>query len=183
MLPRGRFAAVVGQSGAGKDTLLKGAAQALADRTDICFVRRVITRAPDGATEDHDTLSTQAFATARAAGKFCLTWQAHGLCYGPPVEIMARADRGTLLIANVSRGILDEASSLFQEMTVINIEADEAVLARRIAARGRESAEAVAMRLARRVPLKVDGRKVHTIDNSFDVASGTKALVTVLNSL
>ena len=86
---QGAFVAVVGPSGAGKDTLIGYAKARLAEkgRGRFHFVRRVITRAADGSTEDHDTLSPMAFERAEADGAFALSWEAHGLCYGLPAEI------------------------------------------------------------------------------------------------
>ena len=63
----GAFVAVVGPSGAGKDTLIAHARAALADEPQVEFVRRVITRLADGETEDHDTLTDAAFWKRRPA--------------------------------------------------------------------------------------------------------------------
>ena len=76
------FVAIVGPSGAGKDTLIRAVAEAVSDRPEIIFVRRIITRLSDGVTEDHDTMTPEAFEAGRAAGTFCLSWGAHGLFYG-----------------------------------------------------------------------------------------------------
>ncbi len=70
----GAFVAVVGPSGAGKDTLIAHAKAALADEPPVEFVRRVITRPSDGATEDHDTLTEAEFLEALANGAFALAW-------------------------------------------------------------------------------------------------------------
>ncbi len=64
----GAFVAVVGPSGAGKDTLIAHAKAALADEPQVDFVRRVITRLSDGETEDHDTLADAEFLEALADG-------------------------------------------------------------------------------------------------------------------
>ena len=61
----GLFVAIVGPSGAGKDSLIaRGRRRAGADDV-VAIVRRVVTRAAD-AHEDHDTLDDAAFA-ARGA--------------------------------------------------------------------------------------------------------------------
>ena len=52
----GRLVLVVGPSGAGKDTLINRAKEALKGDPRFHFVRRVVTRAADAAAEDHDTL-------------------------------------------------------------------------------------------------------------------------------
>ncbi|RUX06229.1 phosphonate metabolism protein/1,5-bisphosphokinase (PRPP-forming) PhnN, partial [Mesorhizobium sp. M2A.F.Ca.ET.037.01.1.1] len=70
----GVFVAVVGPSGAGKDTVIGYAKQRFAGETRLEFVRRVITRPSDTASEDHDTLADAAFAEAEADGAFSLCW-------------------------------------------------------------------------------------------------------------
>ena len=55
---KGMFVAIVGPSGAGKDTVIRAVAEAVHDQSDIIFVRRVITRLSDGVTEDHDTMTS-----------------------------------------------------------------------------------------------------------------------------
>ena len=78
-LRNGVFVAVVGPSGAGKDTLIAYARDRLAERRRVEFVRRVITRPSDRSSEDHDTLADAAFDEAESAGSFALSWSAHGL--------------------------------------------------------------------------------------------------------
>ena len=60
----GVFIAVVGPSGAGKDTIIDYAREKLRDEGGVEFVRRVITRPSDAASEDHDTLADAAFDEA-----------------------------------------------------------------------------------------------------------------------
>src|SRR3712207_8744247 len=51
--------------------------------SDVCS-SDLITRLSDGVTEDHDTMTPEAFEGGREAGMFCLSWGAHGLFYGLP---------------------------------------------------------------------------------------------------
>ncbi|RUU77437.1 phosphonate metabolism protein/1,5-bisphosphokinase (PRPP-forming) PhnN, partial [Mesorhizobium sp. M7A.F.Ca.MR.362.00.0.0] len=69
----GVFVAVVGPSGAGKDTVIGYARVRFADETRLEFVRRVITRPSDVASEDHDTLADAAFVEAEADGAFAIS--------------------------------------------------------------------------------------------------------------
>ena len=56
----GTFVAVIGPSGAGKDTILAGARAALANDASFLFPRRVITRPADH-HEENEAISADAF--------------------------------------------------------------------------------------------------------------------------
>ena len=180
--PTGTFVAVVGPSGAGKDTILAEARRRLADEPAVRFARRVVTREAQADAEDHDTLDEAGFARAEAGGAFCLTWRAHGLAYGIPAEHLSDCRRGATVVANVSRRSLADAARAFGGIEVVEITAEPRLLAERIAARGRESAQDVAARLKRQVPLVLpDARcRLTRIDNSRDLES---AVATMLDRL
>lgn len=135
---------VVGPSGAGKDTLLYLARIALADHPRFRFVRRVITRPAGAGGEDHEAVSETEFEQR----SFALSWQAHGLHYGIPADIAQDVTRGIVVVANVSRGVIAEAAERFP-VRVIEVTAPPEILARRLAARGRETVTDVARRLSR----------------------------------
>ena len=139
----GRLILVVGPSGAGKDTLLNFARQHFADRADIVFAHRVITR-PADITEDHEPATEAEFG----AQDFALSWQAHGLSYGIRKDIEADLAAGKQVIANVSRGIIARAREKYRTF-LIEISASPDILAARLAQRGRETAADIAARLAR----------------------------------
>lgn len=82
------------------------ARERFADEDSVEFVRRVITRPSDGATEDHDTLAEAAFVEAEADGAFALSWEAHGLRYGIPASVDTTIADGHVAIANASRGAI-----------------------------------------------------------------------------
>lgn len=145
----GRLILVVGPSGAGKDSLIDGARQALAGRPEFLFPHRIITRASDPGSEDHLTLSEAQFAAQREAGAFFLSWGAHGLHYALPGHIADALAAGRTVIANVSRAVVEEARCKHPATTVVVVTAPPEVLAERLAARGREEAADVKARLAR----------------------------------
>jgi ribose 1,5-bisphosphokinase len=171
----GAFVAVVGPSGAGKDTILALAQRDLGNAPKLRFARRVITRVSNVEAEDHDCLGEAEFAAAEAAGAFCLTWGAHGLRYGLPADLAADCNAGTTVIANVSRRALALATERFRHVHVVEITAPRELLVQRIAGRGRESAEEIEARLARSVELTVPAgaHGPYRIDNSgaADVAA------------
>lgn len=135
--------AVVGPSGAGKDTLMAAAVKV---RPDLCVVRRVITRPETAGGEDFEGVTRQEFAARKAAGQFALDWQAHGLSYGIPRD---QLDRPGPILFNGSRAMLGAAMQQFPGLRVLLVTAPTAVLAARLAARGRESVADIAARLER----------------------------------
>jgi ribose 1,5-bisphosphokinase len=139
---------VVGPSGAGKDTLLGMARAALAPDPRFRFVRRVITRPAEAGGEDHEAVSESGFA----ARSFALQWSAHGLYYGIPIDITDDLAQGRVVVANVSRGVIGQATDRYQT-SVIEITAPPHILAQRLAVRGRETEDDISRRLARSVTL------------------------------
>lgn len=142
----GRLIAIVGPSGAGKDSVMAGLHAAL---PGLHLVRRVITRPPEPGVEDHDAVSVPVFEAMAEAGEFALHWQAHGLCYGVRVSALRRVEDGTDCLVNLSRSVLGDAARLFPRLVVLNVTARSETLARRLAGRGRESEGEIASRLAR----------------------------------
>ena len=140
---------VVGPSGAGKDSVLNGARTAFADDERFVFVQRTITRESGAGFEDNVEATPGTFAAAKAAGAFALFWRAHDLDYGIPVSIQDDLRAQRCVIANVSRSVIELARARYAGTRVVNITAPLAVLARRIALRGREDAVTIEKRLAR----------------------------------
>ncbi len=160
----GLFVAIVGPSGAGKDALIRGLAGRLGERDGVFYARRVVTRRAD-AFEDHDTLAEEAFAAARAEGRFALAWSAHGLHYGVPRENEARLAVGGAVVCNVSRAVVAEVRRLYRPSLVVLVTARPETLAARLAARGREDGARRRQRLARSAVAEVAIAPDATIDN------------------
>jgi ribose 1,5-bisphosphokinase len=177
---RGAFVFVVGPSGAGKDTLLTGAKQRLADDARIVFVRRTVTR-PVGPYEHHDSLLADDFAAAAARGEFMLTWTAHGLSYGVPATARTRVAAGDVVVCNGSRAAEPAARAVFPEMTLVLITAPRAVRLARLTARGREGD--VTERLDRLEAEDFAVKADLVIDNSGDPAAGVAELCALLRRL
>ncbi|UZN02876.1 phosphonate metabolism protein/1,5-bisphosphokinase (PRPP-forming) PhnN [Cellulomonas sp. S1-8] len=147
----GAFVAVVGPSGSGKDAILERARQALADDAGIVFPRRRITR-PAGPGEDHEPVSESELAAAERRGELALTWRAHGLAYGIGAHVLDVAAAGGVVVANLSRGVLQQLPGLFADVRVVRVTVSDEVRLARILARGREDETAAAARVARRDP-------------------------------
>lgn len=174
---RRRVFAVVGPSGAGKDTLL---AAALAERPEIHRVRRVITRPSEAGGEDFEGASEADFARRRAEGAFALHWQAHGLSYALPWREFPQ-DRD--VVFNGSRRMLRPAADVFPTLRVILVTAPVEVLAERLAARGRESRDDIAARLRRAADMALPaGIPVDVIDNGGDLTAAVAAMLRVFRA-
>jgi ribose 1,5-bisphosphokinase len=160
---------VVGPSGAGKDTLLNAARDVFRNDPRIHFVRRVITRPPDPAGENHEPVSEAAFA----ARHFALSWSAHGLHYG-----IAAVDTAPVVVANVSRGVIAAAAAQYP-VRVIEVTAPPEILAARLAARGRETAADVARRLDRTATIP-PGLVIETVWNDAPLVVAVERFVAAL---
>lgn len=173
----GRVFAVVGPSGAGKDTLIDAARRA---RPDLVVVRRVITRPESAGGEDFAGVDEATFLARRARGDFALDWKAHGLRYGIPAADLALTATGRDVVFNGSRAALERAVEVLPALVVIRVSAPSAVLMERLLARGRESRaeiEARVMRASYDIPA---GLPVIDVRNDGTVAEGVARFLAAL---
>ncbi|KAA2211474.1 phosphonate metabolism protein/1,5-bisphosphokinase (PRPP-forming) PhnN [Teichococcus oryzae] len=178
----GRLVAVVGPSGAGKDTLLSAARRNLAKDARFVFARRLITRPAEAAVhdgaEDHEPVSEEAFEALRRSGGLALHWQAHGLHYGIPASVEAALSEGCVVVANLSRTVLATTPARYR-LRVLQVTASPALLMERLRQRGREDADSIALRLQRQAVLP-QGLDVRVINNDSTPEQGAAALVDAL---
>jgi ribose 1,5-bisphosphokinase len=179
----GTMIVVVGPSGAGKDTLLDYARQRLAGEPDIGFVRRFITRDSAAGGEDHSAVTVAEFETLRNQGAFAVSWGAHGLFYGVPANTSARIALGGTLVVNGSRAAVPEFLKAYSKVVAISITARPEIIAERLAARGRESAEEIRKRLARATEDWQGNCECISIDNSGAIEDAGEALLNTIISV
>lgn len=143
----------------------------------IILARRVITRTSDAGGEDFDGVTQEEFAAREAAGDFILSWRAHGLHYAIPKKVQELLEAEKDVLANVSRRVLSLAHEQFERFEVVNLGADIAILAQRLALRGRESEEQIAARLERVAPPLPPNVQAWNIDNSGTVEQTVQAVM------
>lgn len=178
----GRLFYVMGPSGAGKDTLLAYARARIG--AHLLFAHRYITR-PSGGGEEHVELTSDEFRARSALGLFALQWTGHGLHYGIGVEIDSWMARGAGVVVNGSRATIAETLARYPQACLVHIEAPPHILAKRLAARKRESETEIAARLARQIcwQLPYDAECIR-IENSGTIeAAGDKFIDTLLTYL
>ena len=143
----GGFVMVVGASGAGKDTLIGIARQHLADRKDIVFPRREITRKPE--SEDSIEITPETFEARLAAGQYAFAWRAHGLGYGIPAAVAEDVAAGRSVVFNGSRAVAADMLDKHERFLVVHVTVPHALLVERLAHRGREGPGDIERRVAR----------------------------------
>lgn len=174
----GRLIAVVGPSGAGKDSVMRGIARAA---PIIRPVQRTITRPPGMGGETYASATPEAFRARVANGDFCLHWQVHGLLYGIPAGVLADVQGGAQRMANLSRTALTDAVAIFPSLLVLHVTASRETLDRRLRERGRETDDSITARLARPAPRLPDGLACRTVLNDGALSETVDAALDLLD--
>ena len=177
-LPEPPIFAVVGPSGAGKDSII---ARACAADPRLYWVRRVITRPERKGDEPFEGVTFSEFTDRQA--EFALAWNAHGLSYGLPAQPIADARaEGRTVIFNGSRQALPDAARVFPGLRVIVITATPDIRARRLAGRNREDAADVSARLSRAsIDIPNDLPRI-TINNNGSLSEAVRAFLESVRS-
>ncbi len=173
----GRLIAVVGPSGVGKDSVMRGIKEVM---PQTHLVRRVITRAPDLGGEVYDPVTVPQFQAMAENGAFVVHWGAHGLHYGIPVSVRYQLNKGTDCLANFSRKALTAGADAFEDFLVLNVTAKAETLATRLKARDRETPDEIAKRLAQADKPLPDGLDVITLSNDGELSQTVARAVTAL---
>jgi ribose 1,5-bisphosphokinase len=174
---------VMGPSGAGKDSVLDRARVLLSEDAPVVFAHRYITRPAETGGENHVALGRAEFALRRAHGLFAFHWQAHGNDYGIGCEIHAWRAAGLSVVVSGSREHYKKMAGRDPELHPVLITAPADKLEARLAARGRETEEAAANRLARAGAYTVSDRRLVTIVNDGALDTAAEAFVRLLATL
>jgi phosphonate metabolism protein PhnN/1,5-bisphosphokinase (PRPP-forming) len=179
----GHLVLVVGPSGAGKDSVMMGAREALKEDSSVVFPRRFVTRLSNPDAEDHISMTEMEFALAVGEGAFALWWRAHGNSYGIGSFIESHLDSGATVVVNCSRASIADACERFANVAVAEITAPEDVLVARIVGRGRETPEQARERVLRKVPDYPAGVRVERIVNDGPLADAVTKFCLLLRGL
>ncbi len=140
---------VVGNSGSGKDTLIRAVMERYpSDRKQILSPKRYITRKPSE-TESNISVTPKEFEKLSLEGRFALEWHIYGLSYGVPAIIDDWLYSGHPVIINVSRKIIQEARTKYNNVKVIFIDVPIEISIKRLKARGRETGNQLNKRIER----------------------------------
>ena len=176
----GLLFAVVGPSGAGKDSVINMARATFEHDPRVLFVRRVVSRPADAAAEDHEPVTEAEFAIREAAGTFCVAWRAHGLCYGIETSAVNHVRSGGIAVVNGSRRAMGGVLSCFPDVQVVEVSATPEVIAARLTARGRETKAEVDKRLRRSADAYPGAAGAIRIDNNGDLEAAGQQLTALI---
>ena len=175
----GQLFLIVGNSGSGKDSLLKEAFKRWpASAGPIRIPQRYITRPAHG-SEPFIPVTPEDFAALNQQGKFCLTWHVYDTDYGVPLTILNWLDQGTTVIINVSRDIIPQARRLIPDLKIIFVSVPLDVTRQRIADRNRESEDGPGFqqRLARAKENQTLPGADFVVDNSVPLERAAEQLL------
>ncbi|OLS15443.1 MAG: phosphonate ABC transporter ATP-binding protein [Promethearchaeota archaeon CR_4] len=172
---------LVGNSGSGKDTLLKWAMTHWPKDIPPLYVpRRIITRPPSPDTEDYISASPEEFKDREGQGEFVLRWRSYDIDYGVPKNITEYLEKGLSVIVNVSRQIIEDTRKKISNVKVIFIQVPLSILSDRLKKRGREGDSGIERRLLRAELNENQPEADFIVENSGTVEEGGKQLLNAL---
>ena len=140
---------VVGNSGAGKDSIISGLINKYPSNLKKIYApKRYITR-PTSETEKSISISQLEFNKMEKDGDYALKWHIYSLDYGIHIEIEDWLKNGHPVIINVSRTVVNEAKEKYKNVKVVFIDVPYEITYQRIKDRKRESEELLNKRIER----------------------------------
>lgn len=181
---KGQLFLIVGNSGSGKDTLLKQVLrQWPASAKPIRIPQRYITRPPHD-SEPFFSLTPEEFEDLKQRNFFCLTWHVYGTYYGIPISILDWLKQGQHVIVNVSREIISHARKKIPDLKIIFIKVPLEVTLQRMRSRSREPENdpAFNQRLQRAKENQILKGADFIVDNSGRLETAAESLLEYLIS-
>jgi ribose 1,5-bisphosphokinase len=174
---------VVGNSGSGKDSIIKGSVQRIHKSLKKIYTpQRYITRKASE-TEDNISVTPQEFKKMSQENRFALEWDIYDLSYGIPREIDDWLADGNCVIINVSRTIIDKAKQKYANCKVVFIEVPFEITLKRIMERAREKGQNLEERIERARLNQKFSTADHVIDNSGSLESSINQFILYLKDL
>jgi len=180
----GQLFLIVGNSGSGKDSLLKAVLKRWpVFARPIRIPQRYITRPVHG-SEPFISVTSEDFDELNQQGKFCLTWHVYDTGYGVPATIFNWLDQGVSVIVNVSRNIIPQARQLIPDLKVIFVSVPLDITLQRIKSRNRESegGPGFQQRLARAKENQTLADADFVVDNSVPLEEAAEELLNYMLS-
>jgi len=171
----GRLFLIVGNSGSGKDSIIKG----LAGLPGVRVAKRFITREPS-AFEDNNFISLDDFNSMLERNAFLLNWVSYGFNYGVSSEVISWLNQGYDVIVNVSRDVIDKAKNLYHNTKVIFVKVPVSDSINRIKGRGREGGAEVEARVNRALNNQDCDYADYVIDNSGELSQAVNELKEII---
>lgn len=137
---------IIGNSGAGKDTLIKEVAARAPNKIKIA--RRVVTRATSD-IEDYESVNTDEFFKIKESREFILDWESYDTYYGVRKEVENWLKAKHPVMINVSRQVIDLVKEKYPGTKIIFVRVPLTVTTERIIERKRETYEKVLDRVVR----------------------------------
>ena len=174
---------IVGASGSGKDSLIRGFRELLRhDEAPIVSAHRYITR-ENTIDEGSVYLSEPEFLLRERNNFFSMSWQANGLHYGVGTEIHQWLNSGYSVLVNGSRAYLPKAKEKYGDhLHSILVDVPEKMLRQRLQARARESDLAIESRLDRHRELKRTISCDSEVSNENSIETGASQLKAIIFS-
>jgi len=176
----GKLVLVVGNSGSGKDSIIKGVKERYpSDLIKLCLTQRYITR-PRSDTEDNISVTPEVFKIMSLQGEFALEWYIYGLDYGVHIEIDEWLKKGHPVLVNVSRSIVKKARKIYQNIIVVFIDVPFEISLKRVKERARESGVRLEERILRARQNQDIPDADFIVDNSGDLEDAINEFLSYL---
>jgi ribose 1,5-bisphosphokinase len=172
---------LMGASGSGKDSLLDALRSNIPP--GLLVAHRYITRPATAGAENHVALSAEEFLLRKSRALFALDWQAHQTHYALGIEIDLWMQQGFSVVVNGSRAHLAAAEARYgNDLLAVCLQVSADVLASRLQARGRETAQEIHQRLSRAAHYQQNlPASCHRVDNNGELHATLSELLNLLS--